>query len=282
MATRTWQGGGAPNPGDWGQANNWVENVVPVNGDEVYFDRGAQDVNQGLAQGAVDLDLLYVSNKYSGSIGSSGLGALTLNWIDDFYYEGQGDEAWFDTANATGITKCVVADSGAGANALHLDGNVDDMYLLKGVVTIDTGAVCPFIAVQRVSGATDVSLSISSGVSVTILEQLSGIVVCESNVGVLYQHGGTFTHGAVGDSNTMTSLWQWGGTTNYLSNGTLTNLYGHSGVFDASGSRGPLTITEALLYYGQTANIANGLLNITITTLTLLGGDLIVDPGRVM
>jgi len=37
MPNRSWQGGGAPNPGDWDQANNWVGGVVPVDGDTVDF-----------------------------------------------------------------------------------------------------------------------------------------------------------------------------------------------------------------------------------------------------
>jgi hypothetical protein len=37
MPLRSWQGGGAPNPGDWDQANNWVGGVVPIDGDTVDF-----------------------------------------------------------------------------------------------------------------------------------------------------------------------------------------------------------------------------------------------------
>ena len=37
MPNRSWQGGGAPNPGDWDQANNWVGGVVPIDGDTVDF-----------------------------------------------------------------------------------------------------------------------------------------------------------------------------------------------------------------------------------------------------
>lgn len=37
MPNRSWQGGGAPNPNDWDQANNWVGGVVPIDGDTVDF-----------------------------------------------------------------------------------------------------------------------------------------------------------------------------------------------------------------------------------------------------
>lgn len=283
MAARHWVGGGAPNAGDWQQANNWAEGAVPVAADEVYFDRGAQDVDQGLNNAAVNLDLLYVSGKYSGSIGATGT-PLLLDQIDDFFYAGVGDEAWFDTADAVnGINNAVIANSGTGADALHLDGFIGLLNVLKGKVTLDTGADAQDIEVSYVTSvASDATLSITAACTLAALVQNGGTVTNLSNITTLTVLQGTHTHGVAGGTTTATTINVSGGTVNYYSNGALTTLDVRGGVFSATGSRGPFTITNASVWDGGTLNLRNEQLNITVTNGVYQygSGRLYVDHGQ--
>ena len=47
MATKLWNGGVS---GDWSVAGNWTPSGVPTNGDDVYLENNAVDVDAGLNQ----------------------------------------------------------------------------------------------------------------------------------------------------------------------------------------------------------------------------------------
>lgn len=280
MAICRWTGGVS---GDWSVAGNWSGAAVPVNGDGVYFIDNAVSVTAGLDQNLVDLELMYVGPTYTGSIGDTA-NHLILDDIDDFYYAGTGTEAWIETDDAVdGITKAVVANTGTGANALHFFGKIGDLDILKGRVTLNTGVAAADIDVAYVSSvASDVTLTIATGVTLSVMRQIGGVVTNSSNLSNLTINGGTYNHGTTALANTMGAVNIYGGTVNYYSTGAITTgVVVHAGTFSASGTRGAFTINAIQLWKDGIVNLANGQLNITLTSgiTNYSGGRLITDSG---
>ena len=68
MAVRTWTGSAS---GDWADADNWLEGVVPTSGDDVHFFAGSAAVTAGLDQSAVELASLTIASTWTGWIGAA-------------------------------------------------------------------------------------------------------------------------------------------------------------------------------------------------------------------
>lgn len=284
MGDCIWKGDDVGNEGNWGIAANWVGGV-PVNGSEIFFRNSSQSVTGGLNQSTVHPGSMQTARTYTGSIGSSG-SPLKLDYIaDQLFYEGQGSEAWFEFVNATTETPVKVADTGPGANALHLDaaaGGITPEFL-KGVITIDTGATVKTMRIGYVtSPASDVGLTIKGSVTLGPIYQHGGEVTSESGGSALtlYMTAGGFT---ITGTDKIAYAYIYGGASiTYNATGDPNLIEVVNGTFKASGSIGPITILDATVYANGIFNIANGQYNIDVTNgIKMLGeGKLIVDKGR--
>lgn len=270
---------------DWTNVANWSGAAVPVALDEVFFTDNAQSVTANVDQNLINLDLLYVSPTYSGSLGANGA-HLILDSIDDFYYAGTGTASYVETDDAVnGIGLAVVANTGAGADALHLTGLVQILNLLKGRVTIETGSDVPSIEVGYVSSlASDATLNIAAAVTLSVIVQTAGVITNLSNIATVTVAGGTYNHGTTDVAITAGAIAQLGSSTvNYYSTGAITSLNVRGGTFNASSTRGPLTIGAINIWKDGTVNLANGQKNITVTNgIRNYGGRVILDPGQQM
>lgn len=273
MANKIWLGNNVGNEGDWGVAANWQPGGVPINNDDVIFDGTSnEDVTGTLDQSAVTLDSLVFAETYTGQVGGAGTPLL----INSAYlrWGGQGD-GWIEGT----IPTVYVTDT--GASALTLDGTITTLHLCKGTIVIIGGATCTNIFLTYVSSrATDATLTIGLGCTISSVWQDGGILTSASTITTYYLMGGTGTQ-TTGNIITATI----GGVSTFYwqpAAGTITTLYVWSGsIVDASGDGAAKTITTATLYKGGILNIANGAASIVVTNPVLrLGGELILDEGR--
>ena len=119
MPNRNWQGGGAPNPGDWDQANNWVLGVVPIDGDTVEF-LAADWVADITAGPAAPVTLISITDDagFEAMGGANciicytGITVTTVNCLSDTYVSG----GVIQTLNMSGGTNRCIGDTIGTAN----------------------------------------------------------------------------------------------------------------------------------------------------------------------
>ena len=119
MPLRNWQGGGAPNPGDWDQANNWVGGVVPIDGDTVDFlaANWVADITAGPAA-AVTLISIVDDAGFEAMGGANciicytNITVTTVTILSDCYVSG----GVIQTLNMSGGTNRVLGDTIGTAN----------------------------------------------------------------------------------------------------------------------------------------------------------------------
>ena len=68
MAKVYWIGGSST---DWSTAANWSGAAVPVDGDDVFIENNAVNIDAGLGQNAIQLNNLTIDQSYTGLIGTT-------------------------------------------------------------------------------------------------------------------------------------------------------------------------------------------------------------------
>ena len=294
MASLTWLGSELGFEGDWSRPANWTTTgsiaAIPVNGDDVVFGAGAQDVTDSLDQSGVTLNTLTISDQYLGSIGGNGEPLEISGSI--LTYAGKGDEAWI----AGVFPQIDVNDAGPDGgenNALHLSVtctgkltiNKGGTITLDGAVSSIAGGYSPTlctVAELIIYSRTGIgpTVIIESGCVITTNRISGGTTTNAADITTVIVEDGTYTQSA-GD----TTLWQQDrGQGNWTSaGGTITTLECRGGIFDASAESSSKTITDLYAYPGCQAKLNNTAKNIIIGTIydhTEGVGIIKHDPGR--
>tara|TARA_R110000824_G_scaffold161138_4_gene336351 strand:+ start:4110 stop:4961 length:852 start_codon:yes stop_codon:yes gene_type:complete len=278
MATRTWEGNTSS---DWGTSSNWVENSVPVSTDDVYIVSGIVSID-GDDQSAVTLGSLTVGQKYTGSIGSSGV-KLEIS-ATNFDYSGQGTSAYIEGT----FTNLTVQNTSADSAALNLSGDSDTITTLRilgGRGGINIASSCNIVTTIEQIGADSVTTNIADNTTIggsCSLIMDSGKLELYQAIPTITIFGGELE--AVLDSGTVTTLDQYGGRVrwNPTASCTITSLNIYSGLFDSRDSTAPaFTVTNTLLHEGGTIDERSGLENaIWTNALAMEGGEVRYDSGR--
>ena len=260
MSTVYWKSSGFTDQG-FATAGNWVGDTAPVDTDSVVFNAGSNPVD-GSDQTGLELATVLVTDGYTGTLGSSGT-YLQLD-ADDFVFGGQGATNYV-SFTPDGTLNVLVYSTGTGANALHIQGQMDRITLLQGNVTLDSSSALAANAVVIVgytsAVSTDVSFAVGTGVTnLTDLILYGGTTTTTSAITTVRQFAGTLTH----TTGAVTTLDLFGGACNWQSTGTLTTLNAYDGSFDASGQASAKTITTIRLYRAA-LDLDNGARNITVT-----------------
>lgn len=280
MATRTWSDSAAD--GDWTNTANWVETTVPISGDDVYIVSGSVDID-GDDQNLVTLDSLTVGQKYTGSIGTSGV-KLQIS-ATNFDYSGQGTGTYIEGT----FTTVTVQNTSSDDDALNIYGSSDTITTLRilggrGGINIDS--TCNITTTIEQIGADTVTTAIADGTTIggsCELTMDSGKMELNQAVATITIFGGELV--ATLDSGTVTTLNQYGGRIrwNPTASCTITTLTVYSGLFDSRDSTAPaFTITNATIFDG-TVNETSGIQNASWTNpIAMEGGEVLWDSGRVL
>jgi len=268
MATRTWDGSV---DGDWTITGNWVENVVPVSGDEVYIVSGSVDIDAS-DQSAVDLDLLVVGSQYTGSIGTAASPLQIGATVFDF--AGMGSVNHF----AGVLDTVTVQNTGTSATALWLsESTIDTLRILggNGTITIDDESTLTSKVEQIGATActTDIASDTTFGGSCELVID-DGVLELNKACPTITTFGGSLkatVDGTVTTLNMYDGLVRWTPTEDC----TITTLTVYGGKFDSSESTAPsFTVIDTTLFDGI-IDERSGLLNATWTNSVVMEGGLV-------
>lgn len=268
----TWTG--AANDNSWNTPTNWSGGAVPVDNDDVIIS-GGPDITTGLAQSAVELNSLTITEQFRGNIGTPGT-ALEI-----------------DVAGASPTAFRVTM----GGGYIYWNGisNVPlEIYSTGGGVFYVTGGTLTGSAIGDESysliAGTQGQVRISSGVTISQAVRSAGIgIYCEAALPTGKVHklnGGShvFTANVLGTLEAVACNLQTRNTgtgetfkllrgTNHVCNssGTITNLYVESGASHGPGGEKSYTVTD--LYWSAGGNFikSNKSALVTVTNEYHLG-----------
>ena len=275
MASKIWVG--TSTPGDWSVAANWTPSGVPVNGDDVFFNDGSQNVTAGLDQSAVALTSLRIGSSYTGNVASSAaylqIGATT------FTFESGGQECWVQGA----LTTVNVVGGISSANMLQLKGDGGTLRAIGGSGTVTMASASTTLDELEVFGAPSITVTIPSGVtSLDNVQVDSGVISIGAAIGTKL----TVIDGIVKitDSATVVLADVNGGVLDYKSSGTLTTLNIFAGKFTLENNVATsVTVSNATMYEGSTVNLQNGLDNVTMSAGMIRHGGAYFPPrGKIV
>lgn len=267
---------------DWGTAENWSSNAVPVNSDVVIIPGAASGnsvaILYGLNQSSVTLSDVYVQKDYNANIGRIENGVAYYLRIDpdSLDYRASSGLALINIGSAN-ISPYIEANGTAGTNkhALYIKGsNIATLEIRKGNVGVaplpgETATVATLLCSYLSNLAADVTLTVGAGVTLTTLTQSGG--TCTLNCAATTVTNGAGTSLTTDGTGAITTLHVYG--TSYCnSTGTVgtTNLYG---TLDLTRDRSARTFTTVNAKAGSTLKrISSG---ITLSTLNLPS-----DPGN--
>lgn len=285
MALYRWRGDGAGDKTDWNDGRNWIDGsgtayaqaaypgaAVGV-ADDVLFDAaltGTQASMTGYDGTALEtLSSLRIAADYNGTFGDASLPLTipaTLAIVDA--------EAVSGTVYLSGA---MIGTLIVTAGTLNLQGDVTSLYLLRGAVS----ATCAWgvggtIVVGYEAMASDASLIIPAGTGEVPTEQVrvySGALAAGVDIPQLLLSAGTATLGAGCSVEAVVTggMLTWAGgdiDTCTLLGGSLTTTV-----------RTPQTISQLTVARGATANLDNGVGNISVTDTLNLGGTITYPVG---
>ena len=276
MADRYWTDGGAD--GDWTDTRNWSGATLPINGDNVFIEEGANDILLNLAQSAVALASLNIAQNFTQQIGSESTAlAIGASVVNIGYTRGPGSPAGspllhLDLGSTTAAVVTIentasTAATGVLTNPVRIIANKSDhdIFVMNGsrVSVMDDPADSGQVRKIVVQDSARVSIGIpgvSSDPTVATLEVLGGFVSCRVALTTLELTGGdvrTNGDGAITTANVR------GGRFESNATGTITtaNLYGGSA--DFTRSQEARTLTNCNLYKGGSIRSDDDVLTIT-------------------
>lgn len=307
--TLTLEATAATGPNHFDNADNWSGATVPVSTDDVVIDHtGSQyDILYGLAQSAVELTSLTITNGYTKKIG---LPKLNKDNAQSPYPEYR---ATYLAISATTLT--IHGDGqGSGRIKLNLGAVASTLGIQANGQTAETGV--PAILIQGTTTTNiarvtrgDVGFAFFDGESAHLATLEVGYVTnqagdstvrcgdgCDLGDATIKQTGGTLVTETANGTGTVTqtggTFYANGGahaaitaagTVYYSSVGTLTTAVGYAGaVFDFRQATGAVTVTNCSLYRG--ASFFDPSKRVTITNGIDLQGcalaDVSVDLGQ--
>lgn len=260
--TGTWSGTGNTTScvgnSDYATTANWALDAVPASTNDVLFLAGSVSAKYSLNQSAVDIADFRVFKGCSSQFGrfDKGLGHYLRIDPDLFRYEGNGTLAMFDigSANISPYIAAYGSPSATGYHTVYIKGsNIATLTINKGNVGIapldaDTATVATLNVGYDSTLATDSTVTVGSGVTLTTLNQTGGTVYLNCAATTVTNSASTtlYTSG----SGAITTLNAYG--TCYLnSTGTITTLNCY-GTVDLTQSKAARTITTINLYPGST------------------------------
>lgn len=242
MATRTWKGTDATTPNSWSVAGNWVENSVPVTGDEVYIPSGSAAITAGLSQSSVTLNALTIQSGFSANIGSTD-GALQIGVAagTNFFVTASGGTQYIDVGSSTcDIEVYSTGSPSSGNSSFNIIGSAIDVLSVNGG-SVGVGRVpgeTATVTTLRILGG---SVVLGDGVTLTTVDISSGAFTTNSPVTTLNVFGGS----ATAKQGALTTVNLYDGAFFGLSVGTITTLNVYGGRADFSASGVPRTVTTA-------------------------------------
>lgn len=260
--TGTWTGTGNTTvnqgPSDWNTIANWVENAVPVGGDNVTL-TGNSDILYGLQTG-LTLGAFSALGTFSGKAGGPG---LYLKFIaTSFYWAGSG-VAYIDLSTSAISPRIVTTNSQSAPNY--------GLYLLGSALTtvIQEAGSVGFAAVDgRTATAATYQLQgtqgrcrIGGGVTLTNFNMDGGTAELACAAAAVTAEGGTLTTVGTG---AITTLNNNGATCYPNSAGTITNLNCNGGTTDMTQTQVARTVTTPKV--GRGATLKYDPANVTMTT----------------
>ena len=274
-------------PNDWGVAANWSASGVPEAADNVYFENSTVSVSYGLyAQAAVALASLHVSQTYSGFIGTANYYMQILSSILNIgHYYGSGSPTGSGRIKFNlAATACVITIYNSKTSAeetykqpirLLCNQANTTITIIKGKVAIaadkpgETSTLGTAYLRYDTTVATDSSLELGSGVTITTVSKSGGDLTLRSACTTLTSTGGTCR---VDGSGAITTLNCDGGAISHKGSGTISTLNLDGGTFNWLGSA---TISNCVL--------SNGFLNASATNIakTLTDGGFGATLGTV-
>ena len=265
MATKIWTGTSA----DWSTSGNWSPSGVPTSGDDVYLENSSQSITAGLGQASVVLNSLNIAQSFTGSLGGTASGPLSIKTaiLKIGYHNGPGSPAGSPSIyiNLNDTTCATVVDnSGTSADTsrapIRLYGSAadNDLTVNKGKVefgtnTDDTSSKLRTVVVKYDNKvATDADLYIGSGVTFDAdgtLTCFGGDTIIKCDCPTTTVHGGTMNF--IGPWAGTTAFTSYGGTS-YLSAGTstLTNCNIYGGTVDFTKTTSDRTVSNCILGNG--------------------------------
>lgn len=258
---------------DLNNADNWSNGAVPGNGDDVFFsDTDVSCLYNLGALSAVTLTSLTIDQSFTGDIGlprttDSGyveyraqelaIGATTIT-----IGKGEGDGSGRLRLNMGSVQAALsVFNTGAATDtdghALEWRGThaSNVVNVLKGSVSVaknagETAVIATLRIGYRDDPASDVTLYLGTGVTLTTVNMAGGQVTIQSAATTINQTGGTLW---VLGSGAITTINVDAGTAYLASSGTITTLnVGSDAVVSFNRDLTPRTVTTTNVYAGST------------------------------
>lgn len=256
MATQVWSGGAGD--GVFLTAANWVSGTAPVNGDTAVIGSTSQNIH-GAATGLTTLTLV-VTEGYKGTIGDDA--PLTFASITLLTFGGVGPA-------------CNIGCSGTVTAGHFQHGAKTQVNISTGTWTLLTNGYGPVTIANAVVVTTfkNIGGNVSAGYNATAFTTLTtcgGTVRSARVCTTANAKGGTFISMDNGSSNYITN-----GTVNVENGATYNKQSGGTDTAVEVFSGGTFTVV------GTSGASSSGSAVITVTTLTIWSGSMIVDvvPG---
>lgn len=249
--TGTWSNTGnttaSSGPYDWNTRANWVENVLPVNADNVTLD-GSYAICYGLVTGLA-LGSFSALGSYSGAVGKQG--QYLQFTCTSFYWAGTGKA--FVNIGSSAIAPRIIQSASANypASGIYLLGTAMTTLSLEGgsLDFAGTGQASTATTIQMVNNTAAPRIKVGSGATVTNLDMDTGTAEIGCALSTLTADGGTLTTIGSGTVGTMTNN---GCDIVSNSGGTITTLNANGGTTDFSQSQVSRTVTTMNIQKGAT------------------------------
>lgn len=269
-------------PADLNVAANYSTGSLPTNGDDLYFENTSNPCLYNLgALSAVTLNSLNVRDTFTGTSAAIGLPLYNSNG----YYEYRPTylaigattiNIYGGTAAGSGRIKINTGTVATTINCFATGSQIETgipAFLWKGanaanVATIykgtfgaaffdgETATIATLRAAYITNVSGDATVTCGAGCTLTTITQDGGKIYTNSAVTTFNQNAGTWIHNG-GSANTVGTLTQVGGATDYRAAGTMTTLAGFGGSFDASKNPVGFTMTNSTIYKGYSYSDPN-------------------------
>jgi hypothetical protein len=251
--------GGILTGGPWGVPGNWFEGAIPIaNSSAIIPDSGQLNANvtdAGADAQGIDLDLLWVDPLYTKSFGTT---AAPIQTAADLVQAYNGGGFYFECDNGgdgvkTDVLDLALASAGAiaeiGSGGLGA-GDFDLIRAFRGTITLKANIKlgdAAVLEVRRLTGASDVNLTIAAGAETLItLLQKAGLVTSHGAITTAHVEAGARL---VQDTAVITTLHLAGMCE--LKHSALTTVYVYpGGVFDMTKHTNYKTVTTATVFPG--------------------------------
>lgn len=237
MAITYWTGAVS---GDWDASGNWSSGV-PATGDTAIFDSGTASVTGGLNQSAVNLESLFITDGFSGAIGSATLGRLQIN-ADNVKLAGRNaavEGGYFLSGTFNVVDMLNGKLSPLSFPGVSLAGVIGLLRCYAGRIEVADGAT---LAAVEGYGLSPSGLNLRLGAlgSPIAVRWYGGMLTNASPVETLVIAGGSVRH----EAGAMGTVELYGGSLAHLADGNITRLRAIAGKFGLDLNRNLITVAD--------------------------------------